>query len=228
MPRVFVISAVLLIVLGLAASQPAQAQPTMHWYVETFAPTYAPPNNPVAGDRLREIYPGYPQLWDIVVWTKDPLQTYGKARLTKVGPGTSSGNVTFYDIIVMTVVDSTTNADTTKFEYIGPFGPVSGITEVGSRWHELYPTYSRNWTIIVWVDNGNGYLDYCDYLVIGLEPDLTTLRLVHVIGVVTGAKMQWPTQPALSSWGIGILVALLAISAVWFIMRRRRFATLSA
>jgi hypothetical protein len=59
-------------------------------------------------------------------------------------------------------------AQTGWFGSTGPYlhskTPVDPYNPVGSSWHELYPTYCDIYDVLEWEDNGNGILDYCDYL----------------------------------------------------------------
>ena len=57
-----------------------------------------------------------------------------------------------------------------------PFGPPNGTS-----WHELYPNFCTDWVLIDWMDNGNGYLDSCDYIIV---TNGTTNREEHVIEVM--------------------------------------------
>ena len=45
------------------------------------------------------------------------------------------------------------------------------------EWHEIWPTFCRNYTLVYWEDNNNETLDFCDY--IGLE-DEDGIREWHV------------------------------------------------
>jgi hypothetical protein len=44
---------------------------------------------------------------------------------------------------------------------------VNPITDpVGTYWHEVFPTYCQTWFCVTWFDNGNGYVDHCDSIVL--------------------------------------------------------------
>ncbi|HUV31738.1 MAG TPA: dockerin type I domain-containing protein [Acidobacteriota bacterium] len=52
-------------------------------------------------------------------------------------------------------------------EALDPNPNIDPITDpVGSWWHEVWPIYCTPWKITDWTDNGNGYLDYGDNVVI--------------------------------------------------------------
>ena len=208
---------------------PAPATSTFS-FLETFTPPLTPPANPVFCNYLHELYPGYCGFWHVLKWDKVPGQFHGNAVLDPAPFGDTPGCFRFSDLIIMTVVDSSTSLDTLKASYEGDFGPITGLLPVlNTQWHEIWPFFSNNWKILAWLDNGDGYLSPSDYLVIGLKPELVNLRMVHVISVRTGAQVDFEKElPALSHWGVAILVAVLAVSAVLLIRRRRRLATLAA
>jgi hypothetical protein len=66
------------------------------------------------------------------------------------------------------VVDPNDPSDSIFLDGLDPNPLIDPITDpLGSYWHEVYPTYCQIWQCTSWTDNGNGYLDYCDY--IGLQ-----------------------------------------------------------
>jgi hypothetical protein len=55
-------------------------------------------------------------------------------------------------------------------EFKGPYEPY--IQPVCTLWHEVWPTYSNVYHIIDWIDNGDGYLDFCDYVMFEQWPGI--------------------------------------------------------
>jgi hypothetical protein len=53
----------------------------------------------------------------------------------------------------------------------------------GTRWHEIYPVFCRNYTLKNWEDNGNDILDYCDNIT--LVDDAGNEKRWHVEEVAT-------------------------------------------
>jgi len=54
---------------------------------------------------------------------------------------------------------------TGKMALDGPdFDPYQPVFDPLGYWHELWPVYCTYWKCIDWIDNGNGILDYCDYI----------------------------------------------------------------
>jgi hypothetical protein len=190
-------------------------------FMESWSPPYDPPSNPHTGDTLREIHPDYSELWRVLWWKKAPGQYYGNAILENGG---DSLVCSFYDEVVMTVVDSSTSLDTLKMTYEGSFGEVDTLLD--TEWKEIWPAYDYGWKVVVWNDNGDGHLSPDDHLVIALKPDLTYLRSVIASSVTTGAKIT-PTEevPSLSRRGLAILIALLlTVTVIMLIRRRKRLA----
>jgi hypothetical protein len=56
-------------------------------------------------------------------------------------------------------------------ELDGAFDPLAPVPSPVGPWHELWPAYCTDWSCVDWIDNGNGYLDVCDYLLVGTPPD---------------------------------------------------------
>ncbi|MEW5923039.1 MAG: dockerin type I repeat-containing protein, partial [Candidatus Zixiibacteriota bacterium] len=130
--------------------------------------SYLPPMGDPIGTQWHELYPEYCQMWTLTSWfdnndgklsfcdyvdfTNNDTQEWRKFHVEWVGP-------------TLTVsVDQTER----YVEYIcNDYPNIEPITEpVGTYWHEVYPTYCQIWVIVDWVDNGNGYLDFCDYITI--------------------------------------------------------------
>jgi hypothetical protein len=71
------------------------------------------------------------------------------------------------------------------FDYMGDNPLIEPIYEPSEyTWFEKYPYYGEIWIIYGWSDNGNNYLDFCDWLLIR---NIITgeIREVHVEGVET-------------------------------------------
>jgi hypothetical protein len=69
-------------------------------------------------------------------------------------------------------------------EFKGPYDEGILYQPVCTLWHEVYPLYSNVYHIVDWDDNGNGFLDFCDYI---LLEDMNTgiLSSWHVEEVAT-------------------------------------------
>jgi len=62
--------------------------------------------------------------------------------------------------------------------------PMTG-NPIGTNWHELYDTYCTDWTLVNWTDNGNGFLDSCDYVEFVDPTDPSDTSYEHIEQVTT-------------------------------------------
>jgi hypothetical protein len=152
---------------------------------------YRPSDGDPRGTRWHELWPNYCELWDLTSWfdngdgilsvcdyvdfTNVLTSEWRKFHVEWIGPTLTLG----------------WEGDTTYVEYIcNEYPLVDTIFEpLGTWWHEVYPTYCEKWNIISWEDNGNGYLDYCDWIVIR-NYDTGETRTVHVERVDTDIIMK--------------------------------------
>jgi hypothetical protein len=113
-------------------------------------------------------------------WGNGPI---ARIYFTVVGPPTADQTPLTFDVDKITDINGDPIVHATyggMFEVahylsavVGP-GDLTPITidktsPVGTHWHENYPTYSLEYDILDWVDNGDGVLSYCDK--IELAPD---------------------------------------------------------
>jgi len=68
----------------------------------------------------------------------------------------------------------------TVYHNVDGYFPSAG-PPFGTHWHELYPDFCTDWTLIQWLDNGDGYLSFCDTI---LLQDAWRIRKEHVIKVM--------------------------------------------
>jgi hypothetical protein len=69
-------------------------------------------------------------------------------------------------------------------EFKGPYDEGILYQPIFTLWHEVYPLYSNVYHILDWTDNGNGFLDLCDYILLE-DTNTGLLSLWHVEEVAT-------------------------------------------
>lgn len=74
------------------------------------------------------------------------------------------------------------------------YNPSNG-NPIGSHWHELYDNFCTDWDLTSWIDNGDGYLSFCDTVV--FSKSLTPLDTIreHIKLVTTTILVGTSTIP---------------------------------
>jgi len=80
-------------------------------------------------------------------------------------PGVSESKVKniYAQVVTATINDGSVSAPR-YLSFNGGILPHRNPTLLPNTWHELYPGYSRTWTLKSWVDNGDGYLSASDQI----------------------------------------------------------------
>ncbi len=143
--------------------------------------------HPLLGTEWQELWPNFDEYWDMTSWFDNGdgiLSVCDYIDITS--PTNPSAWRKFHVTWVGPTITVLYDVDTFYLEYIcHDYATMEPIYEpVGTWWHEKWPTYSYRWYITGWVDNGNGYLDYCDYIDI-YNWDTQETITVHVEGVDT-------------------------------------------
>ena len=94
----------------------------------------------------------------------------------------------------------------------------------GTWWHEIWPEFCNWWLLESWTDNGSLELDSCDYIVIKTTEVWHVEDVATDIEVVTSDPPPEGAIPTMTEWGLVILAILIAGSAVFLWLRRRRVA----
>jgi len=93
----------------------------------------------------------------------------------------------------------------------------------------VYPIYSRSYTVVDWIDNTSGELDFCDYLILEdewhIEP--TSWHVEEVAVDIVVDPQPWPVggEAYPVNWTTIILpsiVGMLAITGVLLTFRHRK------
>jgi hypothetical protein len=98
-------------------------------------------------------------------------------------------------------IKATLEIDTFYFDYMCGNPNVEPITDaIGTYWHEILPVFSQRWVCQGWADNGNGYLDSCDWIDLMLidGPDSGSVVSYHVEGWETDIISTYIEVPGIS------------------------------
>ena len=123
-----------------------------------------------------ELYPEYCQMWHLTSW-EEPFEDPYAGRLS---PGdqidmnnTETGEISWFYVDRVTLGIYITINDTGEpyyFEYKGPFEDMYKVkTEpVCTNWTMIWPYYIGEGALHIedWIDNCNGVLDHCDYILL--------------------------------------------------------------
>jgi len=124
--------------------------------------------------KWHEIYPYYSRIWHLSSWENfyglspsDQIVLALKDEFGEPIPGTEAE----YHVDKLTVAMNITSVEPpfvwhiVKFEEsLKEFKMYHWTNPVSTQWHEVNPEYCRQWHIMGWEDNGDGYLGYCDYI----------------------------------------------------------------
>ena len=128
------------------------------------------PYIPPIGTEWHELYPEYCNMYNLTSWEDngdDYLSPFDQIDMTNI----ETGEVKWYCVDRLTITLIVTEYEIVRaIEFIGPYDPetidIVLHSPVCTYWHEVTPQYSNVYHIIDWIDNGDGELDYCDYIVV--------------------------------------------------------------
>jgi hypothetical protein len=126
---------------------------------------YRPPDGTPVNRMWHELWPTFCPLWDLTSWRDNGdgiLSVCDTVDFNNVPE--SLYHVEWVGPTIKVMQAGT--ADSAYLEYMGFDNPlVAPITDpIETYWHEVWPNYCQVWVILQWLDNGNGYLDYCDWI----------------------------------------------------------------
>jgi hypothetical protein len=128
-------------------------------------------SNPVC-TYWHEVYPVYSRIWHLSSWENfyglSPSDNIVLALKDEFGipiPGTEVEYHVDKLTVAMNLTDMAEVTHIVKFEEsLKEFKMYHWTNPVSTQWHEVNPEYCRQWHILDWEDNGDGYLGYCDYI----------------------------------------------------------------
>ncbi|MCK4460512.1 MAG: dockerin type I repeat-containing protein, partial [candidate division Zixibacteria bacterium] len=165
---------------------------------------YSPYDGSPEGTLWQELYPNFDDMWIVDKWIDNGDGWLGFCDTIKVVGQDPPHSILWKHVKEVTFTLTCTDPanDTFYFDYrmVNPMYPWSSAP-VGTFWHELYPTFSQMTMCINWIDNGTGFVDFCDSL--DLEyvsgPDSGTVVRFHVESIdwdmVSTIEEHWDPPP---------------------------------
>ena len=144
-----------------------------------------------------ELYPEYCQEWHLTSWKDNGdgmLSVCDQIDMTNL----VTEEVKWYhvDRITYTLLlsDPEFPDNQMAIEFKGPLEVNPVYDPIGTYWHEVWPIYSYVYQIVDWQDNGNGVLDYCDYI------QLDDGTIWHVEDLATDIILREKIAYPISTW----------------------------
>jgi hypothetical protein len=161
------------------------------FYIRHDQSGYLPSHGNPTGTFWTELFPGFFDTWIITEWIDNDdgyLSECDNVLFTNTETSDTSWEHIERVMPTMTAINYIEPGTIFYFESITDNPMIDPIYEpVGTYWNEVYPGNCILYEIEYWEDNGNGYLDSCDY--IGLHvlsgPDSCTIADYHVEGMAT-------------------------------------------
>ena len=116
-----------------------------------------------------ELYPNYCNEYHCDSW----IDTNKDGKLSPSDLIDFDGDPKKWYVEDVTITIAVTNeTDVMYLEFEGGYDQINqAITNpVCTWWHEIYPTFCPSFHIVNWIDNGNGELDFCDYIQFDGDP----------------------------------------------------------
>ena len=154
----------------------------------------------------QELYPNFADMWHLSSWEDTQLPGdpgYGELspndQIDMTNLDTDEVEWFHVDRITMTMrLFSDALGEEIYVEYKGPYEPF--IQPVCTFWTEVWPVYGGvtgfPYHIIDWGDNGNGYLDFCDFVMFEAWPGIWW----HVQDYATDIILRWKMMDPIGSW----------------------------
>ena len=145
---------------------------------------YRPSMGDPTGTMWHELWPMYCQTWVLDEWLDNGDDILSYCDYIKFRKMELPDSVIWKHVEEVTgTITATYGPDTFYFDYMCGNWDVDSITDpIGTYWHEIWPVFCQRWVCQGWDDNGNGYLDFCDYIDLMLidGPDSGLVVVYHV------------------------------------------------
>jgi len=192
---------------------------------------YNPSMGDPTGTLWHELWPNFCQLWVLEEWRDNGDGYLSYCDTIKFHHESIADSVIWKHIEEVTgTIKANNGIDTFYFDYMCGNPNVETITDpIGTYWHEILPVFSQRWVCQGWTDNGNGYLDSCDWIDLMLidGPDSGLVVVYHVEGwetdiISTYVSVGPPSDSAIildTVYGINPVGKLPAGPGIKFMMR---------
>jgi len=147
---------------------------------------YIPSMGDPTGTMWHELWPNFCQWWELIEWRDNGDSILSFCDTIKFKHTELEDSIIWKHIEEVTgTIKATDDVDTFYFDYMCGNPNVEPIVDpIGTYWHEIWPVFSQRWVCQGWSDNGNGYLDSCDWIDLMLidGPDSGLVVVYHVEG----------------------------------------------
>jgi len=111
-----------------------------------------------------ELWPVFCQMWECTKWKDNGSGELDACDYLWLEMPLEEPGWWHVENVTVTVVLEWIEGVDLYLDWQGPWSPYDEFNPIGP-WHEIYPTYCTPWKCVDWIDNGNGILDFCDWLV---------------------------------------------------------------
>jgi hypothetical protein len=202
-------------------------------------PTVLPPVvNPI-GTQWHELYPTYSKIWTLTSWIDNG--DGGLSASDQIDMTNETGWIYWFHVDVVTITIHWTfktgpppGGEPIPGE-VGESEPETPMTEMppgdptGTRWHQIYPTYCRYFTITSWEDTGaiSGTFDPSDQFDFEYDDEPGVTYWAHLDAVSTDIILSQkgkPEPPPVPEFplGIGVIMILAPIIPLAYLWRTRK------
>ncbi|MEW5994064.1 MAG: hypothetical protein AB1744_06675, partial [Candidatus Zixiibacteriota bacterium] len=147
---------------------------------------YIPSDGDPTGTLWHELWPNYCRTWGVEEWHDNGDSILSFCDTLKFRSQDVADSVLWKHVLEVTgTMKASYEIDTFYFDYMCGNPMAAVITNVvGTFWHEILPVFCQRWLCVGWNDNGNGYLDSCDWVDLELLDgvDSGLIMSVHVEG----------------------------------------------
>jgi hypothetical protein len=130
---------------------------------------YKPGDGDPTGTIWHELYPVYCQYWEVIDWIDngDGILSYCDTLVSATETDTIKEHVKL--VTTTMTVEEIPPVESMYLDYLNynPMNDDLSIPDVlGTYWHEAHPEYCIMYETVDVIDNGNGYLDSCDIIIL--------------------------------------------------------------
>ena len=183
-------------------------EPTM--YMDGPHDPFQPLTDPTALP-WHELWPQFCNVWDCIGWVDNGDGFLSECDVMEFADGTTWHVDWIGPTAIVELIEGGPVEDWIYIDYQEPW-PGNPI----GPWHEIYPSFCTMWNCIDWMDNGNGILDLCDWMIFDTPTGQIFLHVVEVATDIIITEYVGPTCPEdINGDGVVDVLDLLALLAAW-------------
>ncbi|MBU8932996.1 MAG: dockerin type I repeat-containing protein [candidate division Zixibacteria bacterium] len=158
--------------------------PPFQWEFDEVIGNFVPGGQDPTGTEWMELYPNHGEAWDLERWMDNGDGILGHDdTVLFVDPHAKNCFIWKWIWEVTPTLKLANGVDTFYFDYqCGNFMVAPLYSPLYTYWYQVWPNIGYRWRVVDWIDNGNGYVDYCDWLVFEVlnGPNAGDLIELHV------------------------------------------------